>query len=377
MKHVEARFKVVTPCFTGSGGDSAELRLPSIKGVVRFWWRALNYAACAGGGDGSHAIRRMRRQENELFGSSEKGQSRVAMRLDVKNRPRITAKGEVLRDEGDKEVGPGARYLGYGVMEAFPSKPKGTKAGQLIRPCLVAPFEFVLRVGAKDEAALRNVEPALRLLGLAGGLGARARKGYGSLNLIALEGDGIDRWQPPRTVDDYRNRLCSLLETAVAGDREPEISAFSSHARMDLISENAPSPMEVLDEYGKAMVHYRSWRRNDNSPPRFPEDHGWMKGEETAKDFHPRRAVFGLPHNYGKKIEVKPQEHDRRASPLLFHVHQIGERYAGAALLLRSRFLPEGEKIRARHETVPASPDWSVLTTFLDENSKRRIWPDG
>ena len=382
MECIEARFRVITPCFAGSGEGNAELRLPSIKGVLRFWWRAYAYAAFIGEGGGNGAVRRMRRCEDDLFGSSETGQSRLAMRLDVTTRPRILGKGKVLEDEGGRQVGSGARYLGYGVVEAFANKRKGTDAGQLVRPCLTAPFEFTVRIGAKDAAPLRRVEPALRLLGLAGGLGARARKGYGSLNLISLQGDGVGEWRPPGTINDYRDQLTSLLDTAAACHREPEISAFSSHARVELLFESR-APMEVLDDYGKAMVRYRSWGRNgkildgERSRCRFPEDHNWMKGDATAKDFHPRRAVFGLPHNYGKGVEVRPQIHGRRASPLLFHVQQIGERYAGIALLLRSRFLPAGEKILARGRAVPANTDWNVLTSFLDENGKRKIWPYG
>ncbi len=382
MKHIEARFRAVTPCFAGSGEDRAELRLPSIKGVLRFWWRAHAYAAFVGERDGNRAVQRMRQCENDLFGSSETGQSRLAMRLDVKTGPRVLEKGEVLQDDDATMIRPGARYLGYGVLEAFASERKGTQAGELIRPCLAAPFEFVLRLGAKDAAPLRSVEPALRLLGLAGGLGARARKGYGSLNLISLQGDGVEDWRSPGTIDDYRDQLTSLLGTTAACDREPEFSAFSSQARVELLFESR-APMEVLDDYGKAMVRYRSWGRNgkilerEPSCRRFPEDHDWMKDKAIASNFHPRRAVFGLPHNYGKGIEVKPQKHGRRASPLLFHVHRFGKRYAGIALLLRSRFLPEGEKILARGKAVSANPDWTVLTDFLDENGKRRIWPDG
>ena len=382
MKSIEARFRVVTPCFASSGEGTAELRLPSIKGVLRFWWRAHAYAGVTGDSGGNHAVRRMRRCENDLFGSSETGQSRLAMRLDVTNRPQTLEKGEVLKDEGGRQVGPGARYLGYGVMETFASKRKGTHEGQLVRPCLTAPFEFTLWIGAKDAEPLRRVEPALRLLGLAGGLGARARKGYGSLNLISLQGDEVGDWRPPGTIDDYRDRLTSLLDKTAACDHEPEICAFSSQAQVELLFEGR-APMEVLDDYGKAMVRYRSWGRNgkildgESSCRRFPEDHDWMKGNATAKDFHPRRAVFGLPHNYGKEVEVRPEKHGRRASPLLFHVQQIGERYAGIALLLRSRFLPADERILARRRPVPANPDWNVLTSFLDENSKRRIWPDG
>ena len=386
MKRIEATFQLVTPCFTGPDKDTAALRVASIKGVLRFWWRALHYTH-----DG--ALQNLRQEEEALFGSSEKGQSRILMHLKPgKKSPSVCQKAEVL-SSNSKVVGPGARYLGYGVMESFASKSKGTKAGELTRPCLAAPCEFVLHIGARDrdEWALQAIDPALRLLGLIGGVGARSRKGYGSLNLIALKGDGIDNtWQPPQTADEYRDRLQHCLRSVPTkpkgDDPEPLISAFSSHTRIDLLYENGKDPLQLIDDYGRDMVRYRSWGRNGKilndelSKKRFPEDHDWMKGEKTDQDFHPRRAVFGLPHNYGKGISVTTETYERRASPLFFHVHKIGKTYAGIALLLRARFLPEDEKIKVKNtrdvQCVPARPDWSVLTEFLKENRKRQMWPN-
>ena len=42
METIEATFKVVTPMFmSGADQSQAELRTASIKGALRFWWRAL------------------------------------------------------------------------------------------------------------------------------------------------------------------------------------------------------------------------------------------------------------------------------------------------------------------------------------------------
>ena len=298
-------------------------------------------------------------------------------------RLQVLKKGTILRsDARGGTVGAGARYLGYGVMEAFGSRNKRTEAGQLTRSCLAAPFDVSLRVGARETESLQSITPALRLLGVLGGLGSKSRKGYGSLNLIAIEGDGVDRWHPPRTEDNFRKELRTLLQDAENCHDEPEISAFSAHARVDLF-ESHRTPLEALDAYGQAMVRYRSWGRNgsildgERSRRRFREDHEWMYDRPPSPDFHPRRAVFGLPHNYGKGKQVEPETHDRRASPLLFHVHEFGSGYAGLAVLLRSRFLPNGEQVRAGGTNVPARPDWNVLTEFLDANKRKTMWPDG
>ena len=382
MKWLEARFKVVTPCFLGGQSHDAELRLPSIKGALRFWWRSLAYARVAQAGRGDRIIDRLAKEESHLFGSSEAGQSRLIMRLDAKAPLRILEKDTILTDERGAQVGIGARYLGYGVMEAFPNRKKRTEAGQLLRSCVAAPFEFSLRISAAETESLQSIEPAVRLLGMIGGLGSKSRKGYGSLNLIALEGDGVQRWNPPRTDDDYRQDLHELLIDAEVYHQDPEISAFSVNARVDLF-ERRGTPLEVLNAYGESMVRYRSWGKNglildsERSQCNFREDHDWMYDRPPSPDFHPRRAVFGLPHNYGKRKTVEPQSYNRRASPLFFHIHEIGSRYAGVALLLRSRFLPKDKGIRAGGRTVRAREDWTILTDFLDGNKQRTIWHHG
>ena len=402
MKRIEAKFRVVTPCFLGGANhdEEAELRLPSIKGALRFWWRALNYSQIAKGATNPNKIiENLREKEGKLFGTSDsdkdQGQSSLIMRLNAEsqNLPEIKA-GEVLCDETGKVVKVGARYLGYGVMEAFENKKKGTKAGQLTRPCLKSPFEFTLQIGAKEEKHLRDVLPALELLGLLGGLGSKSRKGYGSLNLVKLKVNGTDTWQKPANEKDYegdyKRRLMDLLKSALEYQQEPEISAFSSNARICLTRFKRDSAMEVLNEYGEEMIRYRSWGRKgkildgEKAEQNFPEDHDWMKSQQGVPvknkphfNFHPHRAVFGLPHNYGKEVGVKPKEHERRASPLFFHVHEIGGEFVGVALLLRSQFLPSKEMIKAGKNTVSANPDWTVLTDFLDGicDKNKPIWP--
>ena len=66
---LEAVFRVVTPLFLGGAdGTEAEIRAASLKGALRFWYRATSYSA---GAD----ITTIKKKEEEIFGSSEKGQS--------------------------------------------------------------------------------------------------------------------------------------------------------------------------------------------------------------------------------------------------------------------------------------------------------------
>lgn len=250
MKRIEAKFQVVTPCFLGGANheEEAELRLPSIKGALRFWWRALNYSQIAKGAQkrNNGIIANLREKEGKLFGTSDQdqGQSSLIMRLSAKSQKPLEIKApEILRDETGKKVGKGAIYLGYGVMNI---------KAQLTRPCLKTPFEFTLQIGAKEQEHLKDVLPALKLLGLLGGLGSKSRKGYGSLNLIELKGYGIDNWQKPANENDYENHLRELLRPALEYQQEPEISAFYySKTRICLTKFKENSAMEVINSYGQ------------------------------------------------------------------------------------------------------------------------------
>ena len=345
---IEATYRVVTPMFcSGADQRTAELRLPSFKGVLRFWWRSLAWSRL--GGD----LGRIKQQEDSLFGSADGGQSSVSMRLVPGVLPDRVRKGEVLTlsNADRRKVGEGARYLGYGVMEAFPSRRKGTEAGELTRPCLCSPFEFTVRMRVRegerdqgDQSAL--LEDALVCLGTHGGMGAKSRKGYGSLVLWSLRVDGEQRWRPPQTLSELGNVLAGLRRSHDAANL-PEYTALSAQTRQVLVPSDKNEAMELLDLVGRELMRYRSWGHNgrvlgNDSERNFQFDHDLMKG--SRRNEHPERIAFGLPHNYGSSPDkqVRPKEFDRRASPLFIHIHECGGTPVAVLSFLPARFLPEG-----------------------------------
>ena len=361
-KVIEADFEVTTPLFSsgadpgGSGGP--ELRPPSLKGILRFWWRALAWSRLEG------RLREIKREEDSLFGSTETGQSRVILDVTQEERPRVVRHREVLKHASGGVVGEGARYLGYGVMEAFGSGKKGTEAGELTRPCLRAPFPFALQLRCRnlDGAQLSMLQDALRAMGLLGGLGAKSRKGYGSLALRRLRVDGKEIWQGPRDKDGLVSEIGRLLG-AYKRDDLPKYTALSSWTRSVVVnSRQATEPLKMLDLVGREMMRYRSWGHNGRvlggpSERNFQPDHDLMK--QHRRRTHPRRIAFGLPHNYGKQKDqqVGPADPslDRRASPLFIHIHSLGDKgrepYA-VLTLVPAEFLPQ----RARDISVGGKP---------------------
>lgn len=371
---IEATYRVVTPLFcAGSDRERPEFRLPSFKGVLRFWWRALAWPRCRGD------LESLQSEEDDLFGSSRSGQSRVSLRVAPCSVPPPTRSGEILRQLDGRVVGHGARYLGYGVMEAFASRNRNTQDGQLIRACLPAPFAVTVRMTAHGlrRQRLESLEDALVALGTLGGMGAKSRKGYGSLVIHSLSVDGKTR-PVPQSVDDLCRTILALRESVTEASL-PEFTALSPDARHVLLESDKRDPLELLDLVGRELVRFRSWGRNGrilggdvDSERNFQFDHDLMY--RPVRNAHPERIAFGLPHNYGsaKEKQVGPFGRlDRRASPLFIHVHhECATGPVAVISFLPAHFLPQDNaNISVGGKKVPQVPEprlYCPIHQFLD-----------
>ncbi len=378
LQKITATFEVVTPLFLG-GADPAstvELRPPSIKGALRFWWRALAWGRC--GGD----LKDIHVQEARLFGAAgaesteeargSTGQASFLLRVHSIDGAKRIPVGQVLEQRG-RPVGPGMRYFGYGLMGAF-----GEKQGKLERPCLSARLRFSV-----DLVSQQPLDPeiinALKAMGLLGGIGSRARRGYGSLSLTSLGGDAIGAWPPPATGDDYVRELRAIIGADALKAEEPPYTAFSRFSRIVVTSED-DDPLVLLDDIGRQMQRYRSWghRGEVNREPseqNFTDDHDWFRNGSSPRVGHPRRVIFGLPHNYSKDVGITSKQHDRRGSPISVHIHKLQNRHIGVILVLRAAFLPDGDMLlisEGRREPTLCAPqiDWKVMDDFIDGVSR-------
>jgi CRISPR-associated protein Cmr1 len=381
---IEASYRLTTPLFCGGADpEVAELRLPSFKGVLRFWWRALAWSRCSGD------LAQIQQEEDQLFGSTRTGQAQVLMRLVAANSPELLSKNKVLTvAKGDRQVvGMGARYLGYGLMGAY-----GANAGVLSRGGVLAPLEFTvqLRATGLNPNLQETLVQALIALGTLGGMGSRSRRGYGSLVIRSLTVDGesprlasaSEPWSAPRNATELAGAIAELQRQAHRQDL-PEYTALSSGARFVVLSsEDCREALHLLDLVGREMVRDRSWGndklilRDVPSERNFTHDHGLMKKRSEQRRTHPERIAFGLPHNYGAMGNVGPaqRELDRRASPLLIHIHQCGSRPVAVVSFLPARFLPLSStgapaQISVGGPSIPQKPEqelYQPIRTFLD-----------
>lgn len=396
---VTAKYKIVTPMFIGDHRQEAVTITPaSFKGALRFWWRALMWKDFRSGAESDEkALTELHRAEAEIFGSSAKKytcRSSIAIRIHTEKQLSRLDKGAVHPEFKQLSA---SRYLGLGgsLMTAFHSKATGLKAATLLRSCINPNQSFSVMVSSRqtiDSSVIR----ALKLIGLLGGLGSRTRRGIGSISIQSISQDGEITDLTTAGLPDYSELLSNTINTSAKTQCQdiPPYSAFSAHTRVDYLSSNERW-INALDQIGGAMVLFRGWGKDDHlittnnqrveSEKRFVDDHNWFRGGPLRGGFHhPDRIVFGLPLGFDKHtaIESAPLNKDdykqsRRASPLLFHVHKFAQEYAVISTVLKADFLPNTSGLKStndrktlRKEPVNPAPDWSLITDFLEGDTK-------
>ncbi len=404
MKILEATYRIVTPMFIGDASQKAtDLRPPSIKGALRFWWRALNWGKYLklAQGNVAKALQTLHTQEGQLFGMATQenfgGQGQFILQVSPTQlkvcTPPPQATGGI-----PYLLGQGIYHFKNGYLR------NALKAGQDFKISIC----FRPRVKAEE---IDSMAEALRLFGLLGGLGSRARKGLGAVAIHQLR--GTEQCQIPQNINEYNNIIEQMCQSMSA--ELPPFTAFSQKSRVD-ISLTGRNAWELLEEVAREMLFYRSYGRlnprsgqhevlRQNAEQNFMPDHDLAYAVATGNSVttHPDRAVFGLPHNYfftsikppkDAQVELNPIRQEghrwtsagrgRRASPLFIHLHEFPDgQCAATQALLPASFLPPSDRIelkaKARHATtcrVLPDIDWDVIHQFLDRfNNRQRIYP--
>jgi CRISPR-associated protein Cmr1 len=382
---IDVKLRVVTPAFLG-GADparTAELRVPSIKGQLRFWYRATDPD--------------FRRHEQRLFGSTDSGQSSFLLALEG-GQPAssfIEAAGESWHKAS--ELG----YLGFGPV----LRDNNLKQFLTRRPYVKPGYSFAVRLLFKPWLPASDQDRIIRAVKawtLFGGLGARSRRGFGSLQVEKLairQGQSLKTlWSGPPADITSLVACCRECLDLVGPDPTgplPEHTAFSSLSIIKLVPiPNKPSGwLPALAWIGQKLAQFRSCYGNKNK--RFEPDHNLfydvINGTDPGRC--PERYVFGLPHNYftpkmGKRkmdvtaeqlMETRPdgserwEPIERRGSPLLIRLHQLRDNsFVALFAFLPARVLPDRSRLVMKSDTghevrhnLPATTDWSPIMDFL------------
>jgi len=355
MPKLFATFKVITPLFLGGAklgeNTATELRAAAIKSAMRFWYRAIDPDYnIPYNGDGKSPT-----WEEYIFGSAEHGQGLFKIKL---------SRQYIVPDSCKQWWhNPKVAYLGYGPIN------KGVRKREFIEPDSCFQLDINFRPNAKEEH-IHMVERALWAFQVFGGLGARSRKGFGSIAVKNFSCEGYSSSQMKWHFNDI-NQL--FVEIKKFYDALKPNTGLKNYTCFTQTPDNIKSKCVViqiennqnaLDQIGGEMLSYRSYRVK---PSNFQHDHDDMlkylkTGNLKAKDI-PKRVAFGLPHNYffSSSIAAKAnidaevdKEQKRRASPLFLHIHELGNRQQCiVATFLPAKLLPDNANVLITGSYLP------------------------
>ncbi|TAE75278.1 MAG: type III-B CRISPR module RAMP protein Cmr1 [Bacteroidetes bacterium] len=286
MKTITFTCETITPMFlSGADQNIPELRPPSIKGALRFWWRAMNGHLDLKDkkDEQGNLIKGLKTLESEIFGGTEPAQrSKVIVRVSHSSLNKSSNKlnGEKVHIEKwvyDRIVGKEVKrdipidlleYLCYGTYEY-----ERGKGNVFTREYFLPNQQFEVNFIFIDNQYVQEVVNAFCLIANFGGLGSRSRNGFGNFKVVSSD---IDL----PTQED-------LLKKLKKGNKA-SFTAFSNDIRIFKTTLSFP------------IVNDKGIKQNDV----------WKKAlSKLASAYRVSRSSLETKHTYNKRIYI--------ASPLI------------------------------------------------------------
>jgi len=256
MNSITFTCEVVTPMFlAGADGTKSELRSPSIKGAMRFWWRAMHgHLPIDDKKDGDRNIiqKGLRTQEAEIFGGGGDDARRSGVIIKTSH-PSLDVTFNRFPDAPYGVFAKGRRrdinlleYLAYGPVVYD----KTANSNIISRPYIRVGQKFDISLSYRDDKWKNELLYCLLFISVFGGIGARARNGYGRMTLV-----GINDVMGEARVSD-------VIRKFKTGCRS-EYTSFSKDLRLFGLKNQAETWNEALYELAKA---YKVGRESLDEP---------------------------------------------------------------------------------------------------------------
>ncbi|MGN0835324.1 MAG: type III-B CRISPR module RAMP protein Cmr1 [Candidatus Spyradosoma sp.] len=322
MKRYDIRLTLVTPCISRGGDDgNAEFRAPSIRGVLRHWFRAL-------GGT--------KDREKEIFGGLGKKQgeeraSKILVR--VKKEPAEKSTGT------PSEIA-GAQYDYFlGLWRSADEK-------------AYFPADQEAEIQIIDKTESPDFEAALKAFLFLGAIGSRSRRTYGSIYPKSVSCDGNPWTEIPKTQAEFQEYLKnSGLKNAVV---------------LALGDAVASAPAAV----GRAKEFLRGFRCGS---PKSGQPSRWGKIEHdlifrSATNVY--RPALGLPliQRYSQPprgtFQFSFGQSSRWASPLFLKIVPLDGKFLPVAIFLKDFIPPAKTRVARGRDELPLSHE--LIDTMMN-----------
>lgn len=366
---------VETPWFlAGANQARAEARVPSLRGALRYWLRALL------GGTGLHH-QALAEAEAHVFGNTQQG-SPVTVRLRMLD-PLVVRRAETLlgryKSPSQKTLHP-ITYLWY-----------TTKLGENNRGYIPPEpgFRVTFQAAGQHEKALLQAISAFWLLAHCGGLGTRSRRMAGSFLVRRVDAPNhlpLPSFAPwdPAFKGDFAAYFTQQL-TTIRGPMgalaptlpQPDFDVWHP-AWTNLYLAGLPDTTweKTVEHIGRAFRDFRS-RNGAGKGGDYDQIKQYVLRGTAPQTV--QRAAFGLPLTFrftkgeakGKQADVQVQTSgsSRRASPLWLRLVRLPDgRMDTLVTVMKSQFLPGASDVRiqgrGQRPATPPNPSYTILDDF-------------
>jgi len=389
--------QVITPIF-GGGAEAGindpvtPIRPSSIRGHLRFWWRATRGANCT-------TTAELRKREGEIWGAAD-NPSPISIETEIEEHDEPSECASYEWDKALRQGRGGCRLkwsapfdgrnspLPYVLFPFQGKSPESDKPKDPSKMVKSARFKLTVLISSPNGKNIeKDIEAAIWAWVNFGGIGSRSRRGCGAL--YCIKSDPQDQDLTPsssKNFSDWLKRRISQYELVLTHRDWPTLG------RIYLSSKDGSNAIFSWEECIGVMRDIRqgvdigrdagSGTRPGRS--RWPEPESvrniivGKKGlENRPPTWHPPdprmpdnafpRAEFGMPiiieiRKEGLKATLQPSEnHDRMASPLILRPIGFSDnRFSSLILrlntsLLKSAYLTSGKNDLIGGHTISAS----------------------
>lgn len=359
MKTITFECEVITPMFlSGADGRTPELRPPSIKGAMRFWWRAIN---------GHLPLKNLKEKESEIFGTSNDEIGRSKFNICIKKQfsskdivnslwEEIPYKERINNKKRTYKV-PNKEYEGISYL---------LYSTHMLneRPYIKNGSSFSIKISSNNIQSFKEAVNSFAFLTFFGALGTRNRRGAGSFKV----NDVIYKEN-----DDYKNLFCT---NKIKSKEE--------------LKDHIECKLKILIS-SKGNIHYSTLKNSKMYI--FDSEGNWKDALKMISscflDFRTKNKKriydtpnFGFPihHRNPKKMmgagpeSLKKNKKDdvvdfieKRASPLIFKIIKTNEsHYFPIIIWLNGELIPSNYGIMDKKGYNIKLPNKEIITEFLE-----------
>ncbi len=301
----------LTPLFiSGADQTTAELRPPTFRGLMRYWYRALTGSLV---GTDTNGLTTVIEAETALFGANDTG-SAVSIRVSEPSTTPREFTEKISIPQGGKWQATGKGYLLWSMAKSGKAERGNLKPARWYFPSNTS-FQVTLSTRGNNGTKLRQAEAAFWLLTHLGSVGSRSRRCAGSITVQPVHPGSTTfpfdlpedaqalKLQIEQGIKDAR-AFCHLNYRSVKDARFDVLTPDACHIWILQDEQPWSNPEIAMKEIGERLQDYR----------RMIPIH--------------QRKIFGLPLQ---------TFNGRRASPLLLRIAELrNNKYVGIAVLFKT-----------------------------------------